>query len=148
MLTAEQILIKRDLLLDYLSQQGAISRNSGVKDVPSMQKAIKLGKEDFAVLCQHLSDAGWIKFLRIGGTWETGGGISTVWLTLEGFEKMRLSSTPEWMTKQAPEKVQAQANGIVKVVEEWIPKQRYKHEEAYVAALAEYLEGRGIKAPE
>lgn len=148
MLVAEQILIKRERFLDYLNQQGAISRNSGVKDVSLMQQAIELGKEDFAALCQHLSDAGWVKFLRKAGTWKTGGGISVVWLTVEGFEKMRLRSMPEWMTKQAPEEVQAQANGIVKTIEDWVPKQRYKQEEAYVAALSEYLEGKGIKAPE
>jgi hypothetical protein len=148
MLTAEQILIKRELLLDYLRRQGAISRNSGVEDMDLMQQTIELGEEDCAALCQHLSDAGWVKFLRKAGTWETGGGIATVWLTLEGFEKMRLRSMPEWMTKQAPEEVQAQANGIVKAIGDWIPKQRYKQEETYVAALAEHLEGRGIKAPE
>lgn len=148
MLTAEQILLKRELLLDYLSRQGAISRNSRVKDIALMQQTTELEEEDFATLCGHLSDAGWVRFLRKAGTWETAGGIASVWLTPEGFEKVRLRSVPEWMTKQAPEEVQAHANGIVKVIRDWMPKQRYRQEETYVAALAEYLEGKGIKAPE
>jgi len=52
------------------------------------------------------------------------------------------------MTKQAPEEVQAQTNAIVKAIEDWIPKQRYKHEETFVGVLAAHLEARGIKAPE
>jgi len=148
MLTNSQIQIKRGLLLEYLSQHGAIARNVGVKDVARMQQAVELEKEDFAALCQHLSDAGWVKFLRRAGTFETGGGISTVWLTLEGFEKTRLHSMPGWKTKQAPEELQAQTDDVVKVIEDWLPKQCFKYEEAYIGALAEHLEGKGITAPE
>jgi len=55
---------------------------------------------------------------------------------------------PKWLTKRASAKVQVEATGVVRTIEGWTPKQRYKLEETYVAALAEYLEGRGIKAPE
>lgn len=147
MLTTEQILSKREFLLDYLSEQGAISRSSGIEDFTLIQKALGLGKEDCENLCHHLSDAGWIKFLWKAGTWENSG-IATVWLTPDGFERMRLRSMPKWLTKRASAELQVEATGVVKTIEDWIPKQRYKTEETYEAALAEYLEGKGIKAPE
>jgi hypothetical protein len=53
-----------------------------------------------------------------------------------------------WLTKQAPENVQMHVPEIVQAIENWIPKQRYAAEEAYEAALAEYLVGLGIDAPE
>lgn len=147
MLTTEQILSKRDLLLNYLSEQGAISRSSGIEDVTIIQKTLRLGKDDFENLCQHLSDAGWIKFLWKAGTWEAHG-IGTIWLTPVGFERMHLRSIPKWLTKRTSEETQLEATCVVKTIEDWIPKQRYKIEETYVAALAEFLEGKGIKAPE
>lgn len=148
MLTTEQILSKRELLLDYLSNQGAISRSSGIEDFALIHKALGVEKEDCENLCYHLSDAGWIKFLRKAGTWGTGGGIATIWLTPDGFERVRLRSMPKWLTKQASEELQVEASGVVKTIEDWTPKQRYRKEESYEAALAEYLEGKGIKAPE
>ena len=53
-----------------------------------------------------------------------------------------------WLTKQAPENVQMHVPEIVQAIENWVPKQRYKTEEAYESALAEYLVGLGIDAPE
>jgi hypothetical protein len=58
------------------------------------------------------------------------------------------TSPPEWLTMQPPEQVQTYVPEVVRVIEEWIPKQRFRSEEAYEAALAEHLEGRGITAPE
>jgi len=148
MLTTKQVLSARELLLDYLGEQGAISRGSGIEDVTLIQKVLGLGNEDCEALCQHLSDAGWVKFLRKAGTWEAGGGVATIWLTPNGVERVRLRSMPKWLTKRASEEVQVEATGVVKTIEGWIPKQRYRQEESYVAALAEYLEGQGIKASE
>jgi hypothetical protein len=53
-----------------------------------------------------------------------------------------------WLTKQAPENVQMHVPEIVQAIEKWVPKQRYATEETYEAALAEYLVGLGIDAPE
>ncbi len=151
MLTEKKLLSKKENLLDYLSVRGAISQNSAVQDINLMQETIELEQKDFTSLCHHLSDAGWIKFLRLAGTWETSGKIGSIWLTPEGVEKtteMRLYTRTRWLTKQASDEVRAQASDIIKVIEGWLPKQRYKQEEVYVATLAEHLEGKGIKAPE
>lgn len=53
-----------------------------------------------------------------------------------------------WLTKRASEQVQMRVPEIIQAIQKWVPKQRYKAEEAYVAALAEYLVGLGIDAPE
>jgi len=53
-----------------------------------------------------------------------------------------------WMTKEAPENIQMRVTEIVEVINNWIPKLRFRTEEAYEAALAEFLDGQGIQAPE
>ncbi len=58
------------------------------------------------------------------------------------------SEVPKWLTKQAPEEAQTRVPEVVRAIEEWTPKQRFKGEEAYEAALAEYLVAQGIDAPE
>lgn len=73
--------------------------------------------------------------------------MASLWLTQEGFAKI-CSPLPKWMTKKALEETLMQSKGVVETIKEWIPKQRYKQEESYEAALAEYLEGKGIGAPE
>ncbi len=55
---------------------------------------------------------------------------------------------PKWLTKQALKGTQARVSDVVQAIQNWIPKQRYAHEESYVAALSEYLVGQGIEAPE
>ena len=52
------------------------------------------------------------------------------------------------MKKQASDESKLQASGIIKLIKDWTPKQRYQYEESFVSALSEYLEGKGIKAPE
>jgi len=56
--------------------------------------------------------------------------------------------SPDWLKKQAPKKVRLQIPQVVKLIQEWIPKQRFRSEEAFEAALAEYLVGQGVSAPE
>jgi hypothetical protein len=53
-----------------------------------------------------------------------------------------------WLTKRAPEEIQELVPWILKAIEGWVPKQRFRTEEAYEAALAEYLMGLGVDAPE
>lgn len=65
----------------------------------------------------------------------------------QGF-KQQSTSPPEWLTKQVPEEIQKRVPEVIRAIGEWIPKQRYRDEEAYQAALAEYLVGQGIDAPE
>ena len=57
-------------------------------------------------------------------------------------------TSPVWLTKQAPKEVQIHIPGVVQTIKEWIPKQRFQYEEAYEAALAEYLVAQGIPAAE
>lgn len=67
---------------------------------------------------------------------------------LERPEIVVVQEKAAWLTKQAPDEIQMRIPEIVQIVESWTPKQRYRNEEAYQAALAEYLEGHGITAPE
>jgi hypothetical protein len=55
---------------------------------------------------------------------------------------------PKWQIKQAPEEVQMRVPDVIDAIRCWTPKQRFRSEEAYEAALAEYLSGQGIEAPE
>jgi hypothetical protein len=65
----------------------------------------------------------------------------------QGF-RQQSATPPRWLTKQAPEQVQRRLPEVIQAIENWIPKQRFTDEEAYEAALAEYLAGQGIDAPE
>jgi hypothetical protein len=56
--------------------------------------------------------------------------------------------TPKWLAKETSEEAKQNAKEIIQLIQNWIPKQRFKSEEAFVAALAEYLVGNGIHAPE
>lgn len=55
---------------------------------------------------------------------------------------------PIWSIKQASEKIRLQVPLVTELIHEWVPKGRFRTEEAYEAALAEYLVGQGISAPE
>jgi hypothetical protein len=88
MLTKDTIAQKRDILLEYLNRQGAISRGSSVKDIAIVREVMGLEEKDFVDICQHLSEAGWIKFLRRAGTWESGGTVAALWLTPQGLERL------------------------------------------------------------
>jgi len=147
MLTKEQILAKKELLLNYLGNHGAISSTQGIKEIDSVCEYLEIDRRDFETICTYLNDTGLIKFNRMAGTWETGGKVSTIWLTPNGFEQTQ-EEKPKWLKKSASEEIQRQASDIVNLIDSWIPKQRFKGEEAYVGALAEHLEGKGIKAPE
>ncbi len=92
MLTKDTIAQKRDILLEYLNQHGAISRGSSVNDITVVREVMGLEEKDFVDICEHLSEAGWIQFLRSAGTWESGGKIAALWLTPQGLE--RLPNTP------------------------------------------------------
>jgi hypothetical protein len=92
MLTKDTIAQKRDILLSYLNQHGAISQGSSVQDMAAVREAIKLEEKDYVDICEHLSEAGLIKFLRSAGTWESGGRLAALWLTPQGLE--RLPSAP------------------------------------------------------
>ena len=74
------------------------------------------------------------------------------YITGEGIQALeeveRLLVTPKWLTTRATEDVQKRVPDVIRTIKEWIPKQRYRTEEPYQAALAEHLEGRGITAPE
>ncbi len=67
---------------------------------------------------------------------------------LERPEIVIVQEKAAWLTKQASDEIQVRIPEIVQIIESWIPKQLFRSEEAYEAALAEYLEGRGITAPE
>ncbi len=56
--------------------------------------------------------------------------------------------TPKWLAKETSKEVKENAKDVIQLIQEWIPKQRFRSEEAYVAALAEYLVGKGVHAPE
>ena len=62
--------------------------------------------------------------------------------------RQQSTGIPMWLTKQAPEETETSLHKIVQFVEDWIPKQRFTKEEAYEAALAEHLVGKGVPAPE
>lgn len=64
-----------------------------------------------------------------------------------GFKQLKLNA-PKWITKRPLDQAMAHYNDIIQAIKNWIPKQRYKSEEAYEAGLAEYLVGLGIHAPE
>ncbi len=147
MLTKEQILAKNKLLLNYLGNRGAISSNQGINDIDSVCEYLEIDHRDFETICAYLSDAGLIKFKRMVGAWGAGGKVSTIWLTSDGFKQTQ-EEKPKWLKKHVSEEVQRKVSDIASLINSWTPKQRYKHEESYVAALAEYLEGKGIKAPE
>lgn len=53
-----------------------------------------------------------------------------------------------WLTKQASNSIKMRVPEVIRAIEEWTPKGRFKGEEAYEAALAEYLVAQGIDAPE
>jgi hypothetical protein len=65
----------------------------------------------------------------------------------QGFAR-REARTPEWLKKQASEQVQVRLPEVIRAIEGWIPRQRYRSEGAYGAALAEYLPRQGIEATE
>ena len=92
MLTKDSIAQKRDILFKYLNQHGAISRGSSVDDIAIVRTVIGVEENDFVALCEHLSEAGWLKFLRKAGTWKTRGEIAALWLTPQGLE--RVPNTP------------------------------------------------------
>ncbi len=58
------------------------------------------------------------------------------------------SQDPKWLNKLTSVVSSTKVLDIIQLVEKWIPKQRYKSEESYVAALAEYLVGQGVQSPE
>jgi hypothetical protein len=88
MLTKATISLKRDILLEYLNRYGAISQGSSVNDIANVRAVAGLEEKDFVDICEHLSEAGWIKFLRSAGTWESGGKIAALWLTPQGLERL------------------------------------------------------------
>lgn len=67
---------------------------------------------------------------------------------LQEVERISSHSEPKWLTRKARDEVRAQVPDVIQTIEGWIPKQRYRSEESYQAALAEYLLGHGIEAPE
>ncbi len=64
-----------------------------------------------------------------------------------GFAR-RVAQTPAWLKKQASEQVQVRLPEVIRTIDDWIPRQRFKSEGEYEAALAEYLPGQGIVASE
>jgi hypothetical protein len=117
---------------------------------------LQIAREHFEYIVGRLGERGWItgmqlatdtRILFYGNLFD-----GEFYITEEGvqaLEEMERSQVkPQWLTKRAPEDVQKHVPEIVQVIDNWIPKQRYRTEEAYRAALAEHLEGYGITAPE
>jgi hypothetical protein len=118
---------------------------------------LQIARTYFEYIVGRLEERGWIAKMQLvtdtgrivlqgnlfdGGFYITEEGVQA----LEETERSQVK--PQWLTKRAPEDVQKRAPEIVQVIDNWIPKQRYRTEEAYRAALAEHLEGHGITAPE
>ena len=143
----DQIAQIREQILNILGEHGAISRYSKVKS-EIMLKTLGIEYDDFKTICHHLKDADLLKYTQTIGTTTTKSRIATIWLTPKGFERVKLQKMPRWMKKQASDESKLQASGIIKLIKDWTPKQRYQYEESFVSALSEYLEGKGIKAPE
>src|SRR3972149_6391467 len=59
-----------------------------------------------------------------------------------------LARRPQWLTKEPTQETRKRAQEIIEIIQNWIPKQRFKSEEAYEAALAEYLVAQGVPAAE
>lgn len=88
------------------------------------------------------------------GCWIDRGCPDSIYLTVlvldalelaEGGSRVTFGLTRPFVRERS---VQMHMPEIAQEIEQWIPKQRFRSEEAYEAALAEYLEGRGIAAPE
>jgi hypothetical protein len=125
------------------------------RDLPRAYKAKKLdlvgaclvlqiGADQLEYNIGILEEKGWI---AAGLTFGPGG----LYITDDGIQAlddMSRPARPEWQTRQPPEQVAKRIPEIIEMVEAWIPKKGYRGEEAYQAALAEYLEGHGVAAPE
>lgn len=118
---------------------------------------LRIDKKRFCYIVGRLKERGWIAKMQLVA--DTGRIVShgnlfdgEFYITEEGAQALeemeRLLVKPKWLTTRAPEDVQKRVPEIVQAIEKWTPKQRYRTEEAYQAALAEHLEGRGITAPE
>jgi hypothetical protein len=114
-------------------------------------------RNDFDYYVGRLRERGWIaKYQLVDEGGRTvyhgnlfGGGFYIVEDGVRALEEMEHSLVrPTWMTAKAPEEVKQGVPAVVRVIEEWIPKQRYGSEEPYQSALAEHLVGQGISAPE
>lgn len=142
MLKGDQLLAKRKLFLCELFDQGAISPDSAIEP-EVLRSAIEVTPQDFKSLY----------ILLHGAKLVHGAPYSVLYLSDRGLKEVEAirsqgDAQPRWQTKQAPEGIQKRVPDILKTIENWIPKQRFRNEEAYEAALAEYLSGQGIEAPE
>jgi hypothetical protein len=105
---------------------------------------LQIGKNYFRYVAGLLEERGQIKAygnIYGGEFFITEGGI-------EALLAMYKSRRPGWLTTRPNKEVEVALPGIVQLTKDWRPKQRFRSEEAYEAALAEWLVGRGIKAPE
>jgi hypothetical protein len=106
---------------------------------------LKIEQNKFQYSARRLADRGWIE--SHGDLFE--GEIHITEKGIEALEQMERSlAKPTWKTTQPPDEVKLHIPEIVQTIKEWVPKQRYRNEETYQAALAEYLVGQGIEAPE
>jgi hypothetical protein len=142
MLTGDELLHKRGLFLCGLLDRGAVSVNSATEP-EDLRSAIDVTQLAFESLYLLLYDA---KLIH-------GAPPTKLWLSDRGLGEAKAiqsarDAQPRWRTKQAPEEIQKRVPYILKTIENWIPRQRYRSEEAYEAALAEHLPGQGIEASE
>jgi hypothetical protein len=102
----------------------------------------------FDYLAGRLAERRWIRVRGYGGS-RSHGDFYITEAGIQALERMeRVLVKPKWQTRQASGEVQMLVPQVVKLIREWTPKQRYVTEEAYQSALAEYLVGCGISAPE
>jgi len=118
---------------------------------------LQIARKQFDYLVGRLRDMNWVAvraFVTSAGEILHSGSVfnGEFHITEKGLQALKemehSQAKPQWLTERATEDVQKRVPEIVQTIDNWIPKQRYRTEEAYQAALAEHLEGRGITAPE